>query len=337
MTMKTALIASTALALSAGIAAADVTISGYGRTGVQYQENRGGENSDENEAQIVSRLRLNFDATTSTDSGLDFGGRIRLQWDQGEDSATEAPGYLYVTSNGLTVMVGNVETAFDNAGLIYEMEQGAYDAAVEPWAPFFAYETDGYNGDNNRVGVAVKYSIDSLTIRASYVDPDQSGTRERIILVEDDPLTTDVDESDASDVGVKEEVSIAADYTWNEKLELSGAYVSNGSGLDNNDQFFVGARYAVMDNARIAVDYLSSDDDFYGDSIYLFGDYTLADGNTNIEAYILNNDGTNPERTTDNAYSIGVNYDLGGARFGATLGRDLAENMYADMGVRFDF
>ena len=34
--MKKALIASTALVLTAGIAAADVTISGYGRTGVIY-------------------------------------------------------------------------------------------------------------------------------------------------------------------------------------------------------------------------------------------------------------------------------------------------------------
>lgn len=336
MTMKKALIASTALVLSAGIAAADVTISGYGRTGVQYQENRGGVNSDEKEAQIVSRMRLNFDASTSTDQGVEFGGRIRMQWDQGETGATESPAYLYVTSNGLTVSVGNVNTAYDSAGLLYEMEQGSYDNAVEPWADFFAFSTDGYD-DEDRVGVSVEYAIDALTLRASYIDPDQSGQRERVILVEDDPLTTDVDESDESDLGVKEEISISADYTWNEKLELSGAYVSNGAGLDGNDQFFVGARYAVMDNARIAFDYISADDDFYGDSIYLFGDYTLADGNTNIEAYILNNDGTNPERTTDNAYAVGVNYDLGGARLGASLGRDLKEDMYADMGVRFEF
>lgn len=337
MTMKKALIASTALVLSVGVAAADVTISGYGRTGVQYQENRGGVNSGEKEAQIVSRMRLNFDASTSTDQGVEFGGRIRMQWDQGEEEATESPAYLFVTSNGLTVSVGNVGTAYDNAGLLYEMEQGSYDSAVEPWASFFAFSTDGYDGDGDRVGVSVVYAIDALTVRASYVDPDQTGMRENPIIVMDDPLTVDIDESDDSDLGVKEEISISADYTWNEKLELSGAYVSNGAGLDGNDQFFIGARYAVMDNARIAMSYVSADDEFFGDSIYLFGDYTLADGNTNIEAYILNNDGTNPERTTDNAYAVGMNYDLGGARLGGTLGRDLKEDMYAQMGVRFDF
>ena len=39
--MKKFLIATTALALTAGAAAADVKISGYGRTGVVYQEDRG--------------------------------------------------------------------------------------------------------------------------------------------------------------------------------------------------------------------------------------------------------------------------------------------------------
>ena len=36
--MKKALLATTALVLSAGVAAADVTISGYGRTGIIHYE-----------------------------------------------------------------------------------------------------------------------------------------------------------------------------------------------------------------------------------------------------------------------------------------------------------
>ena len=74
--MKKALIASTALVLTAGIAAADVTISGYGRTGVLYQEDgvRGAIDTDgddiadlgASDAIVQSRLRMNIDATTST-------------------------------------------------------------------------------------------------------------------------------------------------------------------------------------------------------------------------------------------------------------------------------
>ena len=40
---------------------------------------------------------------------------------------------------------------------------------------------------------------------------------------------------------------------------------------------------------------------------------------------------------TDNSFGIGVNYDLGGARLGASLQRDYQERVTADMGVRFDF
>lgn len=311
--MKKALIASTALALTAGAAVADVTISGYGRTGVQYEEDRAGKDT-----QIISRLRMNLDASTSTDQGVEFGARFRLQWDQNSGSrGTQGEmnaGLLWVTSNGLTVSVGNVGTAFDNAGLLYATDLGAFDTAKgNKLGSFFAYNTGAY-ADADRVGVAVEYAVDALTVQASYVDPDQSG------LVE---------------AGHEEEFSIAADYTWNDRLELSGAAVQNGAGIDGNDQYFVGARYAVNDAARIGLSYYDSEEWAAGSTVMLFGDYTLADGMTNIEAYIANND--QPGNETDNAYGVGVNYDLGGARLGASLQSTYTDKMYADMGVRFDF
>ncbi|RJE83489.1 porin [Paracoccus onubensis] len=341
--MKKALIASTALALSAGFAAADVTISGYGRTGVQYYENVDGDDRT-NESQIVSRLRMNIDASTSTDQGVDFGARFRLQWDQGhgsrgEDAATNA-GKLYVTSNGLTVEVGNVDTAFDSNGLIYETELGVYDRSVgfsDRAGSFFTYKSDAYS-DVDRVGVRVLYEIDNLIVQGSYVDPDQSGWNE---------ATSTVIDGVKYFHDVEEEYGLSIDYIWNERLELSAAYVMNGAGVKDNDIFFVGARYAVMDNARIGLNYVDASNDGVtgneldreyveqGNTIAIYGDYTLADGLTNIEAYVANNDAEWNE--TDNAFGIGVNYDLGGARLGASLQRDYDERVTADMGVRFDF
>ncbi|RNF34612.1 porin [Paracoccus methylarcula] len=321
MTMKKALIASTALVLTAGVAAADVTISGYGRTGVIYYEN----DTNENESQIVSRLRMNLDASTSTDQGVEFGGRFRLQWDQGSntrgDRASTNAGKLYVTSNGLTVEVGNVDTAFDSNGLLYATELGAFDRSVgfsDRTGSFFSYKSDAY-ADVDRVGVRVLYEIDNLTVQGSYVDPDQSGLNEVAF-------------------GTKEEYGLSVDYTWNDRLELSAAYVTDGAGIEDNDVFFVGARYAVMDNARIGLNYVDASNDSAaddGNTIALYGDYALADGLTQIEAYIANNDADWNE--TDNAFGVGVNYDLGGARLGASLQRDYNENVTADMGVRFDF
>lgn len=344
--MKKALIASTALVLTAGVAAADVTISGYGRTGVIYYEDAVQTGTDllgngGSDTQVISRLRMNIDATTSTDQGVDFGARFRLQWDQnhpsrGQGGAVNA-GKLYVTASGLTVEVGNVDTALDSAGLMYASELGSYDRSVggNALGAFFAYESSRYSNPN-RLGVAAKYSIAGATIRASYVDPDQTG------LIEDL-------------VGQKEEYSFAVDYTWNERLELSGGFSLNGAGIDDHDVFFIGARYAVMENARIGLNWydngdagspvgLSSSDaafdpltDDLGNTVTLYGDYTLADGLTNIEAYIANNSGDWAAKETDNSFGIGVNYDLGGARLGASLQRDYQERVTADMGVRFDF
>ncbi|WP_181900541.1 porin [Paracoccus thiocyanatus] len=326
--MKKALIASTALVLTAGVAAADVTISGYGRTGVVYYENDGGPGA-ENESQIVSRLRMNIDASTSTDSGVDFGARFRLQWDQGEADTDSNPGKLWISAQGLTVEVGNVDTALDSNGLIYATELGSYDNSVgfsDVTGNFFAYSAKSY-GDGDRVGIRALYTVGDVELQASYVDPDQSGVAEETH---------------------EEEFSLSADYTWNDRLELSAAAAFNGAGIDGNDIYFIGARYAVMENARIGLNYVNAEDsavdgdeptaiDNYGQTFALYGDYTLADGRTNIEAYIANNDGDWDGKETDNAFGIGVNYDLGGARLGASLQRDYEEQVRADMGVRFEF
>ncbi|SNR32150.1 porin [Paracoccus sediminis] len=344
--MKKALIASTALVLTAGAAAADVTISGYGRTGVIYYEDAVQTGLDAfgdegNDTQVISRLRMNIDAATSTEQGVDFGARFRLQWDQNGDTGGEInAGKLYVTSSGLTVEIGNVEGALDSAGLIFATELGSYDRSVggNALGAFFAYESEAYSNDE-RLGIFASYAVDDLEVRFSYIDPDQTG------LVEDVDLFGDV----------KEEYSFSVDYTWNERLELSAGAAINGAGNDDHDVYFVGARYAVMENARIGLNWVdngdagdyegqsSSDPDFdpenddLGSTVALYGDYTLADGLTNIEAYIANNSGDWEAKETDNSFGIGVNYDLGGARLGASLQRDYQERVTADMGVRFDF
>ena len=340
--MKKALIASTALVLTAGVAAADVTISGYGRTGIIYTENTDAQDARGlNETQVVSRLRMNLDAATSSEQGVDFGARFRLQWDQNSSSrGTQGQlnaGKLFVTSSGLTVEVGNVDTAFDSAGLLYASELGSYDRDLVRRGTYFAYNTGrtqtalaqaivDVNGDgivdaddveelSTYNGVAARYSIAGATVRVSYIDPDQSG------LVADD-----------------EELGFSVDYKWEDRLELSGAYVMDGGGVADNDIFFLGARYAVMDNARVGLNYLDASNDSgaaRGDTITLYGDYTLADGMTNIEAYVANNDADGNE--SDNAFGIGVNYDLGGGRLGASIQRGYDERVTADMGVRFDF
>lgn len=324
--MKKVLIATTALVLTAGIAAADVTLSGYGRTGILYAEDKDGDTDNVNNTIVQSRLRLNVDASTSTDQGVDFGGRFRVQWDQGNAETALSPAYIYITSNGLRVEIGNSNTAYDSAGLMYAPELGVFDSSFgTPRGSFYAYSTRGYPSVTNiagdedvlsdYLGIYAQYTMGDVTVRGSYVDPDQ---------------VSSVD-------GLEKEYGLSVDYTWNERLELSAAAVQNGASIEDNDQYFVGARYAVMDNARVGLNWMDNGEEAdgtdLGKTITLYGDYTT--GLLNFEAYVANNNADGND--TDNAFGLGVNYDLGGARLSAGIQRGFDERVIADAGVRFDF
>jgi len=70
--MKKVLFATTALVATAGMAAADVKIGGSARFGLTY-------NDATSTTAVEKRMTINLDGSTSTDSGLELGGRIRLQ------------------------------------------------------------------------------------------------------------------------------------------------------------------------------------------------------------------------------------------------------------------
>ncbi|GAA6194939.1 porin [Pseudophaeobacter sp.] len=129
--MKKVLFATTALIATAGMAAADVKIGGYGRFGLDYNSansdtgatqygltNRAG-TSDTN---ITSRLRLQFDMSTEADGGIGFNARFRAQAESRDGAAGGATfngARFGVTYGGLAVNVGNIIGAVENAPGLY--------------------------------------------------------------------------------------------------------------------------------------------------------------------------------------------------------------------------
>ncbi len=83
--MKKLLLTTTALALSAGVAAADVTLSGDGRMGLFY---------DGDDVSLISRARVTFTLTGETDGGLAFGGSFRA--DQATAAASGTLGKVFI-------------------------------------------------------------------------------------------------------------------------------------------------------------------------------------------------------------------------------------------------
>lgn len=305
--MKKLLLASTALMAFATAAAAEtgVKISGLGRFGLTYDEGR-----LTNQTRVETRLRFNFDATTETDSGVTFGGRIRLQYDEGNANSTVSPAYVYASYDGLRVEVGNSNTAFDSAALLYDSELGLTGKSFgDSQSTYFSYSTGGFGGNINRMGVYVSYDINGFSVKASYVTPDQTVA-----------------------AGVNEETSIALSYE-NDMFVVSAAAANDAAGIANNDPWFIGAAYKGLPNATIGLNYIEEGTAALGSTTVLYGNYTM-DAWT-FKAYIANNDAVG--NLSDTAFGIGADYDLGGAKLTGGIQYGYTKDTYADLGVSFSF
>ncbi len=222
--MKKVLIATTALVMVAGAASADVTISGYGRFGLQYN---GSNTGNTKKMQITERMRLNIDASKTTDTGLTFGGRIRIQYDAGSASRGTAASLnaakLYVKSGGLTVEVGNVEEALDSMSTYYNGEVGLTgngDADTLNQGGFYAYNSSP--GGANRMGVGVSYTMGD------------SGRLARPTS----PLIS------PKNSGVRGETAASIDYKFG-ALKVGAGYVASSGGAAGHNLAVLTAEYAL--------------------------------------------------------------------------------------------
>ena len=311
--MRKVLLATTMFVAGASAAAAEVTISGYGRFGAEYVENRGAGLSD---TIISSRLRFNIDATTETDAGVTFGARLRFQNDDGDTQTVGNNAKFSASFSGFTVSVGNVDTAFDSVALMYDSEMGYQDSSFgDSRASYFAYASKAIPaGAAGYMGVAATYSFGGANLYFSYVNPDQ-----RISTLP---------------VGVSEEIGIAADYTAGQ-FTVAAAFTADAAGIDGNDIAFIGAAYAINDAATIGLNYYDNGTTAAGvdrgNQATLYGNYTF--GATTLRAYL-----SDIENDPDTAYGIGADYALGeGARLSGSIQGDFDGDTAADLGVRFNF
>jgi len=186
--MKKVLIATTALIATASVAAADVRISGYGRFGLSYAENNDltrlanglyGAANGLNTTNITSRLRLQFDMSAETDSGVAFGARFRAQAESRNNNpgtATFNGARFFVTYEGLSVGVGNIIGAVENMPGLY-LETRTAGTGIDG-AGFWSnvgnvnnefFNWDAYSSAGAGVnGVEVLYTAGGFTGHVSY-------------------------------------------------------------------------------------------------------------------------------------------------------------------------
>ena len=194
--MKKVLLASTVLAMTATVAAADVTVSGTARMGVAY-------NSEApNELGFTSRARVNFTMSGETDTGLSFGASFDAHDAGNANNGTGgdvngegsmSSGSVFISGAFGRLTMGDVAGAAefvvgDLAGVgltdlgdtnenIYLSNNGAFSRAAARYeytsgALTFAVSADNPQFDSplfeNVYSVGVRYAVDSYSFALGY-------------------------------------------------------------------------------------------------------------------------------------------------------------------------
>jgi outer membrane protein OmpU len=324
--MKKVLFATTALIATAGMAAADVRLSGYGRFGLDY--NSANERvAGRSETNITSRLRLQFDMSTEADSGVGFNARFRAQAESRDGTAGGAVfngARFGVTYGGLTVNVGNIIGAVENAPGLYTTGtrsagtgidgMGFHSLAIKSrtGTPFNwdAYSSAGV-GTN---GIEALYSAGGFTGHVSY-----SQRNGGVVL---------------GTAGGEDRSGLMVTYSFSDYYVTAAA---QSSSLAANDITFVaaGGDFGAF-GAKVA--YGSTD---AADSVTLEGNMDIGAA-SNLLVWVNSTDvaGVVTAADTADGTSFGINYqyDLGGgATFVAGYVDEADDDNQFQAGVYFSF
>ncbi len=161
--MKKILLATSILVGTAGVAAADVSISGGARFGVMM--NTAGVWS------LTNRFTLNFDGSGETDGGLAYGGRVRLRASNFGAAALSGAN-AWIESNGLRLSVGNVNGAIEMMPGLYSNGVGLTGLGwngvwVNHNTSMWGWQAFSSSGPGDQ-GIAIDYSSGDFGVHASY-------------------------------------------------------------------------------------------------------------------------------------------------------------------------
>lgn len=298
--MKNIILATTALVATAGVAAADVSISGYGRFGVSYSDNA-------DDWTTASRLRLQFDMSTETDGGITFGARQRFQTEENAANAGGNGARFYMTTGGFTLAMGNILGAVEAAPNLYMPTKSAgvglegngfHSLATNTssnggyWG-WTAYSSAGAGATD---GVEVLYSMGGLGLHAHSTDTSYG---------------------------------IGADYEFS-GYTLAAAYEE----FDNDDTVLLVTVGGKLGAANVALAY--GETEFGGVSASKWSLKGAYDVSTALTVYGF----VSSEDVVNEAFGLGASYDLGGGvslEGGITQTDDSTDDTLVSMGAFFSF
>lgn len=171
--MKKILIATTALVATAGVAAADVNFSGYGRFGAVYVDNGTTTSTD-----VASRFRIQADVSADTDNGIGLNARMRIQAEENNVAGTNGIRFG-VTASGFAVNVGNINGVIESTPNLYMSTNSAgtglegngfHSLATNNANGVFGWTAYSSGGSGATNGVEAIYSADGMRAHVHATD-----------------------------------------------------------------------------------------------------------------------------------------------------------------------
>jgi outer membrane protein OmpU len=175
--MKKVLFATTALVLSAGVAAADIALSGDARMGFTY---------DGTDTTQTQRARVAFTLSGEADNGLSFGAFFRAQ-----DTGTNTAATVFISGAFGTLTFGNNDNALvstthnvPHLGVL-EADSGSRRTALGVGSDILYQYSVGdisfaasgnVNADENDYVVAAKFNLGPASVGVAYEKDDGTAT-----------------------------------------------------------------------------------------------------------------------------------------------------------------
>ena len=200
--MKKLLLASTAVVMSAGVAAADVTISGDAWMGLGYDNSVA-----TNKIQTISRARVIFTLSGETDAGMAFGGSFRADNALGANQSVVGTaigrpnmiaGSIYISGDFGKLSMGDVDSALEATWFrtrhigVLENAGGSRTAALGAGvdaSALYEYSLDGFKvalgtsqfrSGAQAYSIGASYSMDGYGVAVGF---ERNGAGDRHILV----------------------------------------------------------------------------------------------------------------------------------------------------------
>lgn len=287
--MKKVLFASTALVMTAGMAAAEVTISGFAEIGIF-----GGTGVED---QFHTDIDATFTMSGTTDNGLTFGASIDLDESDGNPSAafnnnTQGGESIFISGEFGTLTWGDTDGAFD-----WALQEVAIGGTINDSNTSHA----GYSGNN---GLDGEY-YDGQIVRYEYVLGDLAFA-----------LSLEIDDTGVGD----EAIGLGARYG----TDLGGVRVNFGLGyqtVDTNagvdvDIVGVSADARFANGFRAIVNYSDRDDmpdRINGTNVLVDSHWAIGLGYTlDAWTFAVNYGSFDTNLGDADGYALNVSYDLGG-------------------------